>query len=395
MAANESLFGAVLQALPIQMAILDQRGTIIYVNEAWQSFARENGAPALAETSVGLNYLTVCDQAKGSRSELAAVARAGIAAVLAGALPLFTLEYPCHSPDEQRWFLLYAAPLRGKSEKAVVAHLNITERKLLEEQVSADNREISDFLSLVSHEVRIPLTSINGHVQLAQLRLQRLQTEASQKPLSSESLELHLTRFQQSLERVETQTLRLNRLITDLGQVAQIQSDRLSLYLEPCDLVRIVWEAVEEQQLAWPTRNIELRLPEQAVPVKADWDRIGQVITNYLTNALKYAPADCPITVSLSQQADWARVQVRDRGPGVPAEEQKHIWERFYRIPGTQAEKESAGNLGMGLYICRSIIAQHGGQTGVESSPGAGATFWFTLPLDQPARAIRQSPNPT
>jgi signal transduction histidine kinase len=159
----------------------------------------------------------------------------------------------------------------------------------------------------------------------------------------------------------------------------------------PCDLVEIVGEVVEEQQLAWPNRRLDLRLPEQAVAVAADRDRIGQVVTNYLTNALKYAPADRPIEISLSREVDQARVQVHDQGPGLSPAEQERIWQRFYRLPGAPAEQEAGGNLGMGLYICRSLITQHGGQTGVDSTPGAGATFWFTLPLDQASASSPKS----
>jgi signal transduction histidine kinase len=277
---------------------------------------------------------------------------------------------------------LYATPLSGRKGQAVVAHLNITARKLLEERMSAANQEMSDFLSLVSHEVRTPLTSLHGDVQLTRLRLQRLQTELTQEELSPATLEQRLGALQQSLEHAAAPTRRLSRLITDVAEVAQIQSGRLDLHQVPCDLVRIVREVVEEQQLAWPNRMMELRVSEQAVMVKVDRDRIEQVMTNYLTNALKYAPADRPIAISLSQKADHVRVQVRDQGPGLPPEEQERIWQRFYRTPGVQAENQVGGNLGMGLYICRSIIAQHGGQTGVESTPGAGATFWFTLPLE-------------
>ena len=385
--AHNSLQEAVLQALPIQMAVLDQSGMIVCVNAAWQTFARENGAPSLAKASVGLNYLAVCDQAVESHSEHALEAREGIAAVLAGTMPLFTLEYPCHSPTEQRWFLLYAAPLPERTGEAVVAHLDITERKLLEERVSAANQEMSDFLSLLSHEVRTPLTGLNGYVQLAQRRLQRLQAEVMTMGLSPHVLEQRLASLQQVLEHMDAPTRRLNRQIADLGEVAQSQSGTLALQLAPCDLVSIVREAVEEQQLAWPDRSMRLLLPEQAVLVEADRDRLGQVVTNYLTNALKYAPADRPIEISLSLEADQARVQVRDHGSGLLPQEQDRIWDRFYRISGAQVTQQTGVNLGMGLYICRSIITQHGGQTGVESTPGAGATFWFTLPRNEASTA--------
>ncbi len=391
MNANEPLLEAVLQALPLQVAVLDGDGTILFVNAAWEAFARENGAPFLAGASKGINYLAVADQAEGDRSEHALEASSGIKAVLAGELPLFTLEYPCHSPDEQRWFLLYAAPLPGRAGQAVVAHLNITERKLLEEQVSATNREMSAFLSLVSHEGRTPLTSLNGYLQLVRQRLQRLQVEVAQGALSPEILEQRLAALQQNLGQMEAPARRMNRLMMDLAEVAYIQSERLELHRAPCDLVEIVAEVVEEQQLAWPNREIDLSLPEQAVMVQADQDRIGQVVTNYLTNALKYAPADRPIEVSLRLEAEQVRVAVRDQGPGVPPEKQELIWERFYRIPGARVEKQVGGNLGLGLYICRSIITRHGGRAGVESAPGSGATFWFTLPLGRSSAGDQQA----
>lgn len=370
----------VLQALPMQLAVLEHDGTIVFVNAAWQTFARENGAAELAETSVGRNYLAVCDRSEGAWSERASEARLGIAAVLAGTLPHFTLEYPCHSPTERRWFLLYAAPLPGRAGRAVVAHLNITGRKLLEERVVVANQELRDFMRLFGHEIRTPLTSITGYVQLAQQHLHRLQADVGQAGCSPERLELQLASLQQSLEQAQAPTRRLNRLLTDLAEVAQDQSDGLTLQRAPCELGGLVWEVVQEQQLAWPGREIVLRRREQAVGVQADRERIGQVVTNFLTNTLKYAPADRPIEVRVSEDAGQARVEVRDQGPGLYLDQQERIWERWYRLPDARTQ-EAGGNLGLGLYLCRSIIQAHGGQTGVESTPGAGATFWFTLPV--------------
>ena len=112
-----------------------------------------------------------------------------------------------------------------------------------------------------------------------------------------------------------------------------------------------------------------------------DADRLGQVVTNYLTNALKYSPTYCPVTVGLDVDARQARVWVRDEGPGLPPEEQEAIWERFHRVKGIEVQSGSGIGLGLGLYICRTIIERHQGQVGVESEPGQGSTFWFTVPL--------------
>jgi signal transduction histidine kinase len=127
-----------------------------------------------------------------------------------------------------------------------------------------------------------------------------------------------------------------------------------------------------------------LDLPiEQEVSVFADVGRLVQVVTNYLTNALKYSPADQPIEVRLSIAEQFAQVSVRDEGPGLSLAEQERIWERFYRVPGIEVQSGTGIGLGVGLYLCRTIIEQHDGQVGARSTPGQGSTFWFTLPLTQ------------
>ncbi|MGH2482729.1 MAG: sensor histidine kinase, partial [Ktedonobacteraceae bacterium] len=130
-------------------------------------------------------------------------------------------------------------------------------------------------------------------------------------------------------------------------------------------------------------RTIELILPQEgAVRVQADSVRISQVVTNYLTNALKYSAEHQPVSVGLELEGHEARVWVKDAGPGLSPEVQQAIWDRLYRL-STFAEYTGlgSGGLGLGLYINREIIRQHGGNVGVESASGKGSTFWFTLPL--------------
>ena len=117
------------------------------------------------------------------------------------------------------------------------------------------------------------------------------------------------------------------------------------------------------------------------VPIIADAVRESQVVSNYLSNALKYSEADRPVEVRLEILASQARVSVRDEGAGLSREQQEHIWERFYRVPGVEVQNGSGVGLGLGLHISRTIIEEQGGHVGVESSPGEGSTFWFTLPL--------------
>jgi signal transduction histidine kinase len=107
-------------------------------------------------------------------------------------------------------------------------------------------------------------------------------------------------------------------------------------------------------------------------------------VTNYLTNALKYSPEDRPVEVRVAVRRGRARVSVRDHGPGLPAEEQAHIWERYHRAQDIRANTGSGAGLGLGLYISRTIVERHQGEYGVRSAPGQGSTFWFALPLALP-----------
>ncbi len=171
------------------------------------------------------------------------------------------------------------------------------------------------------------------------------------------------------------------RLVEELLEVTRLEMHTFELSLQPENLVTIVQETVVNQQQAARTRHIELVLPpDEVVPVLVDAGRIGQALTNYLTNALKYAPGDQVVSVRLEVEASSARVSVCDQGPGLTAEQQPRVWERFYQVaaPGRQGP---GGGLGLGLAIARDIIEQHQGQVGVQSAPGHGATFWFTLPI--------------
>jgi len=176
----------------------------------------------------------------------------------------------------------------------------------------------------------------------------------------------------------------LTRLLTLLFDTAALRADRLELHRAPCDLAALVREQVAALRVAAPGRVINLHTPADGgpIPIEADADRIGQVITNYVTNALKYAPPDQPVDVSAAACGGRARVAVRDAGPGLPKAERAQVWELFHRAPGVAPQGGAPqGSLGLGLYISKAIIEAHGGRVGLKSAVGEGCTFWFTLPL--------------
>jgi signal transduction histidine kinase len=243
-------------------------------------------------------------------------------------------------------------------------------------------------LGITAHELRAPITSGTLAIQLASRRLDSLystlDTNADDLAARLGSLEALLGAASESLRRI-------GRLADDLAAVAHHQRDQLAISLAPCDIVRVVREAVQEQQRLHADRTIRLCVSDQPMSaLAADADRIRQVVTNYLTNAMRYAPAYLPITVHVQIRGRWLEVSVQDQGPGVPCEQRQHIWEPFERLgadthstdnPINQVEPSIGLGLGLGLPICKSIVEQHNGNVGVRSAPGGGAIFWFTLPL--------------
>jgi signal transduction histidine kinase/PAS domain-containing protein len=271
---------------------------------------------------------------------------------------------------------------------AKLAALVIERESLLYERAKAQaselalreaNRRMDEFLGMAGHELRTPLTSISGNIQLAQ---RQLKTSIDEDGKYADDLASKLQLIKTLLDRAERQVRLQNRLVGDLLDISRIQANKIALKLEPCDLVAIVREAVQDQHLLVPARSILLYVSAEAtVPVVADADRIGQVVTNYLTNALKFSAADRPVEVSLAIEGQMARVSVQDQGPGLSLTEQQAIWERFYQVERITVQSGSRTGLGLGLHICQTIIEQHQGQVGVQSSPGEGSSFWFSLPL--------------
>ncbi len=237
------------------------------------------------------------------------------------------------------------------------------------------NRRKDEFLGLVTHELKTPLTSLQGYLELLARRFERWQGQGTTDPDIFAVARTVIDYCEDSLRRVV-------RLVDDLLDHARIREGQLAFNFVLCDLSEIVGKAVEEQRRMAPDRSISLELPTAPeVPVVADPLRIEQVVTNFLTNARKYSREDLPITVRVEVAGDVARVSVHDEGVGVPAQEQTHVWERFHRIEGVNVQSGSEVSLGIGLSISKSIIEMHDGSVGVESEVGHGSTFWFTLLL--------------
>ncbi len=293
-----------------------------------------------------------------------------------GAMPPWEKE--CLRKDGSRTpTLMTGAMIDREHGLALVLFHDISERK-------ADERRKQEFLGMVSHELRTPLTALMGFLEIAMLLIQQYRT--SPAPHADELLTQAVQLLEQACGQIDIES----RMVEDLLDASRQEVDQFEMSLQRENLVTLVQEVVSNQQQVARNRQVELVLPpDQVVPVMADAGRIGQVLTNYLTNALKYSPADRAISVCLETTADMARVSVRDQGPGLTAEQQQQVWQRFYQA-ATPRYYGMDGGLGLGLPIAKAIIEQHRGQVGVESIPDQGSTFWFTLQLAEPVNQAAQ-----
>ena len=217
-----------------------------------------------------------------------------------------------------------------------------------------------EFISIASHELKTPITSIKVFNQIMQkLSLQRKDKE-----------------FQHYLNRMEGQIDRLNEIITDLLDVSKIQAGKLEFKKDLFNLNDLTREIVEDIQTTTKKHRIIIE-GKSLKKIFGDKDRIGQVLTNFLTNAIKYSPNTDKIVVKIIPQKNRVMVGVQDFGIGISKEDQEKIFERFYRV--YSGDEKTFPGLGMGLYISSDIIERHNGKIWVESEKGKGSTFYFTL----------------
>ncbi|HYH12681.1 MAG TPA: PAS domain S-box protein, partial [Thermomicrobiales bacterium] len=228
---------------------------------------------------------------------------------------------------------------------------DITERKHLQ-------RLERDFLAMVTHDIRTPLTSIKGWLQILQRR------------------SYFVERDRRTLVRTLEQVEKISGLINDLADLVRIEAGQLQIHAVRVDLVSIVAEQIELVQEQ--TTQHTLRLDAPGKPIEGRWDRqrIGQVLENLLTNAVKYTPQGGEIVTRVRQDGSVARIQVIDPGIGIAPDHLPLLFERFYREGAT-----GAGGLGLGLHITRMLVEAHGGTITAETEPGQGSTFTVTLPI--------------
>jgi PAS domain S-box-containing protein len=271
----------------------------------------------------------------------------------------FLFEHRFRRHDgEYRWQLSRAIPQRDAAGNIQMWVGTSTDIQEIKEQ----DQQKDFFISMASHELKTPITSIKGYVQLLQSTY-------------GNSEDAFLTN---ALAVVEKQVLTLTRLISDLLDVSKIKSGSLLLNKQDFEITEMIQDVINHIQHINPDYRINFSGSNGLV--HADRERISQVLINLLTNAVKYSPNSKEITVKNVIKEDQVTVFVQDSGIGINKADQEKIFERFYRVTGKD-EKTYPG-FGIGLFISSQIIERHHGKIGVTSEPGKGAVFHFSIPLN-------------
>jgi PAS domain S-box-containing protein len=357
LADAEDLYQRVVDSMGEGVVIQDATGAVVTTNRAGAAMlGGAADATGTAEDRLARTWSSLRPVGGGDHPAAAALAtgesRVGV-----------LVEIP--SAGGPRSIRVSSIPLRrvdeGHPRGVVSTFSDVTESLALA-------RMKDEFVSTVSHELRTPLTSIRGALGLL---------------VGSATTGLEPT-ARRMLEIAETNARRLVRLIDDILDIERMDSGRAPLHLVAVDIGDLVQQAADTMRALADAAQVTVVVEVTPAPALADADRILQVLTNLISNAVKFSPQGATVLIS-TECDDGVTVRVRDEGRGVPEDRLGTIFERFEQVD--MSDSRERGGTGLGLAICRSIVEHHGGRIGVTSALGRGSTFWFTLPAGGPGAA--------
>ncbi|MBC7946366.1 MAG: PAS domain S-box protein [Chitinophagaceae bacterium] len=344
---SELLFKTITNVSPVALWMTDAGGKNNYVNDTWLEWT-------------GMAQERQHD--RGWMSSMIEADREGVGRhfnICFEKREVFSAEFRYKRKDaEVRWVYSEGSPyydIDGVFAGYAGSVVDITERK-------QDEIRKNEFLAVASHELKTPLTSVKAYAQLLASKYEKTQDAF----------------LNNAVLKIDNQVNKMTKLVGDFLNLAKIESDKFQLNTERFAIMELVKEISYDMQLVSGQHKIVVEQREE-VEVVADREKIAQVITNLLNNAVKYSPEDKNILISVGRKNGQAKVSVIDKGIGIKREEQEKIFERFYRSKFNN--NISFSGFGIGLYISAEIIRKHSGDIGVESEFGKGATFYFTLPV--------------
>ena len=354
---------SVFDSLSEHIAVIDGDGRIIAVNAAWKQFAIENGASESLHSFIGSNYLNACAVDRNNPQDEAddmLSASIGIRSVIDGNLKVYSMEYPCHSPTEKRWFLLQASP-RLYERGAVISHVNITERKLLEQQkeklileLTGNNNDLLQFSYIVSHNLQAPLSNLLGLLSLL------------------EGIEIKDEDLASILNGFRISTNALNQTLKDLHKIIVIRQQP-SILFEDIDLNEMV-ENIRGQindLIIQSFPEIDIDFGKLSV-IRFNKPYLESIFSNLFTNAIKYRSPDrkLKISVRIKDVGTQYQMSFEDNGLGIDLDRYRDrifgLYQRFHEHPESK---------GFGLYLIKSQIEALGGTIHIENKVNVGTKF--------------------
>lgn len=345
---------AIVQQLPVGVVITDGDGNIIQENKQIDLIL---GQSAKKNLTIDKEMTSKGSQKNSKTSQ----AQWPLIQTLTTRKSIIGKEFEITRDNGKKVFVQISSSLiENKEGKPIAVALivnDVTQQKEMEERKD-------DFVNMASHELKSPITSLKLYIELLSRHLKSKKDRKGSKTVSS----------------IMSQTERLQELVSDLLDVSRLQTGKLSFKKEIFRIDQLVQETIKT--LHDSTNNHKVVVSKSPpINVLADKFRIYQVITNLVTNAIKYSPAGTAINVTVKRSNGKVVVSVKDRGIGIEKEQQKKIFDRLYQV--TDSKEKTFPGLGMGLYISKEIVRRHKGSIWVESDKDKGSTFYFTLPLQQ------------
>ncbi|SKB39666.1 sensor histidine kinase [Daejeonella lutea] len=346
---SEAYQASIIETIRESLVVLDKEMKVLSVNEHFCKFFKLK-----SKEIIGQVLFSIGDNGQWDIPELKDL----LLKILPHNNPFEGFELENEFPRIGRKLLVLNARqvmLKGKyQERILLAIEDITERREIEQRKE-------DFISIASHEMKTPLTSIKGNIQLLERKAQRNN--------DSEYM-VGFTKAAKSIERLE-------RLIDDLLDVSKIQSGKIEFHFTDFQFDDLVTEAVSGVQAATQTHKLNIT-GSSNTEIAGDYGRLEQVLINLLNNAVKYSPSADEVKIHISRVSDYVKVAITDSGVGIHQRDHKRIFERFYRA---EQITEKFPGVGIGLYVSSQIIKEHKGTLWVESEEGKGSVFNFTIPI--------------
>ncbi len=343
---------SIIKQLPVGIVIADDKGKVEYTNKKLESMI---GRKFPKELIVGKNVM-IPYHYNGKPLD---PSNYPLAKTISTGKDVLEHELVIQPVNGKKIHVQVNASLIRNTERKAIAAVSIIQD--ISQQKELEIRK-DDFVNMASHELKTPITSMKLYIDLLMQRVIKYDDDKTSYIVTN----------------LKSQTQRLQELVNDLLDVSRIQTGKLTFKKESFRLDQVIQETVEALQGTTDRQRIVFKTNKR-ISVYADKFRIYQVITNLLTNAIKYSPDSGTIIIRAEIQGERALVSVTDQGIGIAKSEQKKIFDRLYQV--TDPKEKTFPGLGMGLYISREIIRRHRGKIWVESEKAKGSTFFFTIPL--------------